>query len=189
MTNAAIRRKILELLYENRVEHPYNRMTPGEFKEAMTIGLKELHFNIIYLEEKGYVELQKPLEGTIFVTARITAKGVDIVENEYDLNVFFPEGSSAVPSSLDLRARFDNLLDAAKTLTGLSAEPKELLIEELIRIRDELASREPGYSVIKENADRVRQRSSEVWQKLSEILNDPAIARALGNAARKELGM
>lgn len=188
MTNAAIRRKILELLYESSAEHPYNRVTPKELREAMGIGLRELHFNMVYLEEKGYVELQQPLEGTIFVTARITAKGIDIVENEYEINVLFPAEPAPAQASPDLDAMFDGLFRAAQNTGGLSDDSRELLVEELKQIHNELASGRPSYAVVKLNADRVRQRSSDIWQKLSEILKDPAVARTLGDAARKELG-
>lgn len=187
VTNAAIRRKILELLYQSSAEHPYNRMTPKEFRDAMGIGLRELHFNMVYLEEKGYVELQQPLEGTIFVTARITAKGIDIVENEYEINVLFPAEPAPAHASPDLDAMFDGLFRAAQSTDGISDDSRELLVEELKQIHNELASGSPGYAVVKLNADRVRQRSFDIWQKLSEILKDPAFARALGIAARKEL--
>ncbi len=75
------------LLYQ---EHPYYRITPREFMEAMNISLKKLNFNIVYLEEKGLLELQKPLEGNIFVGARITPSGIDLVEDEDQFNDLYP---------------------------------------------------------------------------------------------------
>ena len=188
MTNAELRRKIMALLYESCTDNPYSRVTPKEFKETLGVGLKELHFNMIYLEEKGYVELQQPFEGTMFVTARITAKGIDVVENEYELNVFLPAAGAAAKSALDLDASFNGLIAAARNAAGLSDDSQELLIEELNEIRRELASGKPGYAAVKANVDRVRQRSFEIGQRLSEILKDPVLARALANAAREELG-
>jgi len=78
------------MLYTCFTEHPYHRITPKEFTESLGVTQKVLDFNIIYLEEKGYVELQKPLEGSIFVGARITTKGIDLVEDTNQLNVLFP---------------------------------------------------------------------------------------------------
>lgn len=94
MTNHELRRKILQMLYICFTEHPYHRITPKEFTENLAITQKILDFNIIYLEEKGYVELQKPLEGSIFVGARITPKGIDLVEDKKRLNAQFPTDST-----------------------------------------------------------------------------------------------
>ena len=86
MTNIELRKKILELLYERFQEHPYNRITPKELVEITGVDLKTLHFNVVYLEEKGYLELQKPVDGTVFVSARITAEGIDLVEDVEHFN-------------------------------------------------------------------------------------------------------
>ena len=79
------------MLYRCFTEHPYHRITPKEFTEDLGVTQRVLDFNIVYLEEKGYVELQKPLEGSIFVGARITPKGIDLVEDNDKLNTLFPQ--------------------------------------------------------------------------------------------------
>lgn len=187
MANADIRRKILQMLYESFTEHPYNRITPNEFKETLSIGLKELHFNMIYLEEKGYVELSKPLEGSVFVGARITPRGIDLVEDECELNVLFPVQPAARHVSDDALKKFDALAQQATELPHLSNDSKELVVEELNSIRDELTKDQPLYSTIKKNVDRVKDRTPEIWQKLIEVIKEPAIARLLSEAARNEL--
>jgi len=189
VTNTEIRRKILQILYESFTEHPYNRITPKEFKEMLGIGLRELHFNIIYLEEKDYVELSKPLEGSVFAGARITPKGIDLVEDECEINVLFPVQCSASPISNDILKRFDSLLQETGEITDLSNDSKELVIEELKRIQTELKKNEPSYSEIKMNVDRIRERNLIIWQKLIDIIRDPAVARTLSNAAKNELGI
>ncbi len=78
------------MLYACYTEHPYHRITPKEFIEQLGVTQKELDFNIVYLEEKGFVELQKPLEGSIFVGARITPIGIDLVEDKEKLGGLFP---------------------------------------------------------------------------------------------------
>ena len=90
MDSRLLRRKILTMLYACFTEHPYRRITPKEFIEELSVTHKELDFNIVYLEEKGFLELQKPLEGNIFVGARITPKGIDLVEDRDKLNDLFP---------------------------------------------------------------------------------------------------
>jgi hypothetical protein len=187
MSNSEIRRKILQMLYDSFTEHPYNRTTPKEFKETMDIGLKELHFNIIYLEEKGYVELSKPLEGSVFVGARITPRGVDLVEDECEFDVLFPQQPIAHQVSTDMLQRFDVLTERANESPGLSGDSKELIREELKSIRDELTKNQPAYSIIKKNVDRIKNRTPEIWHELIEMLREPAISRLLSDAARREL--
>ncbi len=189
MTNADIRRKILQMLYGSLMEHPYNRITPKEFKESLGIGLKELHFNIIYLEEKGYVELSKPLEGSIFVGARITPRGVDLIEDEYEFNVLFPERTTTAGVSDKILEQFDVLTKQASEMPDLSDDSKELIIEELKSIRVELNKKEPLYSEIKKNVDRIKNRNPDISRELMKILREPAIARILSHAAKNELGI
>jgi hypothetical protein len=189
VTNTAIRRRILETLYESFKEHPYNRIGAKEFQEILGIKLKELHFNIIYLEEKGYVELQKPLEGSLFVGARITPKGIDIVEDEYQMNVLFPEPGIAEPTHVTVIEELDRLLDEASRSNRHSDESRELIIEEIRGIKIELSKSEPSYLAIKNYVDRLKERNLEIYQKLLAIIKDPAIARLLSNSAKKELGI
>jgi hypothetical protein len=187
--NTAIRRKILEMLYDSIRKHPYNRVTPNEFKESLGIDLRDLHFNIIYLEEKGLLELQKPLEGSLFVGARITPKGIDLVEDEYQMNVFFPQelAKPHIPDSIF--HRLDSLIEETEGLETPSPDSRELIIEELKEIQSELKSKDPSYSRIKGFVDRLKERNMEVWQKLMGIIKDPAVARVLSAAAEKELGI
>jgi hypothetical protein len=189
VTNAGIRRNILKTLYERFTEHPYNRVSAKEFKEALDISLKELHFNIIYLEEKGFVELQKPLEGSIFVGARITPKGIDIVEDEYQMDILFPEGVPEEPAPAMVFVEVDRLIAEVEKLNGCSTESKELIIEEVKGIKLELSKSEPSYLAVKKYADHLKERNYEVYQKLLAIIKNPAVARLLSNAARKELGI
>jgi hypothetical protein len=90
MKDIEIRRRILEMVYERFKEHPYYQITPKEFTEDLDISIEQLSYNIVYLEEKGFLELAKPLEGSIFVGARITAMGIDLVENQEKFDLTFP---------------------------------------------------------------------------------------------------
>ena len=187
--NTVIRRKILEILYDSIRKHPYNRVTPKEFKESLGINLEELHFNIIYLEEKGLLELQKPLEGSLFVGARITPKGIDLVEDEYQMNVFFPQGLATPHIPESIFQKLDALIKETENWEAPSPDSKELIIEELKEILSELKSKEPSYARIKGLVDRLKERNFEVWQNLMDTIKDPAVARVLSKAANRELGI
>jgi hypothetical protein len=74
-------------------------------------------------------------------------------------------------------------------LADLSSDSKELIIEELRSIKNELRKDEPVYSEIKKNVDRIRNRHHLIWQKMIEIIREPAVAKVLSKAAKNELGI
>jgi len=189
VTNQEVRRRILEILYERFTEHPYNRVTPSEFKEMMNIGLKDLHFNMIYLEEKSYVELQKPLEGSVFVGARITPKGIDLVEDEYQMAVFFPEQPSEISLPVKVIEEFDRLIDEIDKSQEIGPEQKELIAEEIKEIKLELGKSEPSYTVVSDFVKRLRDRNFDAYSKLMNIIKDPTVAKLLSTAAKRNLGI
>jgi hypothetical protein len=189
VTNQEIRRKILEILYESFVEHPYNRVTPSEFKEMIKIGLKDLHFNMIYLEEKGYVELQKPLEGSVFVGARLTSKGIDLVEDEYQMAVFFPEEAAELSVPARALEELNSLIDETNKSAEFGPDLKELITEEIKEIKLELTNSQPSFSRIRDYMNRLKERNFEVYQKVVNIIKEPTVAKILSNAAKRELGI
>lgn len=151
------------MLYESFKDHPYGRITPKEFQESLNISLKELRFNAIYLEEKGLIELQKPLEGSLFVGARATPKGIDIVEDEYQLDIFFPapDKNQVIPASV-----FENIIKLVSEVGAsdeIATEQKEVIIEEIKDVQSELQKPEPSYSLLKRTIDRLKERNSAVY--------------------------
>ncbi len=187
MTNIEIRRKILEMAYERFKDHPYYRITPKELKEVLNIDLKTLNFNIVYLEEKGYVELQKPLEGSLFVGARITSKGVDLVEDEYQLDVTFPVDKDTSAMQINIFKEFNLLIDKISESEKISSDTKEIIIEEIREIQKELKKIEPSYGRVKLFLDRVRQHHYEVGELVMALLKNPVIFNILEKSAKKEL--
>ncbi len=187
MTNIEIRRKILIMAYEKFKEHPYYRITPKEFKEALNIDLKTLNFNIVYLEEKGYIELQKPLEGSLFVGARITSKGVDLVEDDYQFDITFPVTSDTSAMQINIFKEFNLLVDKVNTDEKISGDIKEILIEEIREIQKELKKIEPSYNRVKLFLDKVRQHDFEIGEQVMALLKNPVIFNILEKSAKKEL--
>jgi len=186
MTISALRRKILEMVYERFKEHPYYRITPKEFKESLNISLKELHYNIIYLEEKGLIELQKPLEGSIFVGARITPKGIDLVEDEYQFDIMFPLSRQEKPV-MNTSHEFNTLIKDIESTDSMSHELREIIIEEIKDIHNELTGGEPSYSRVKNLIGKIKERNNEIYEKVMTIIRHPSITRILNESARKEL--
>ncbi|MCX7994478.1 MAG: hypothetical protein N3A65_01730 [candidate division WOR-3 bacterium] len=187
MTNIEIRRKILEMVYEKFKEHPYYRITPKEFKEALNIDLKTLNFNIVYLEEKGYIELEKPLEGSLFVGARITSKGIDLVEDEYQFDITFPVDKDTSAMQINVYKEFNLLIEKISTDEKISSNTKEILIEEIREIQKELKKIEPSYNRVKTFLDKIRQHNFEIGNQVLALLKNPVIFDVLAKSAKKEL--
>ncbi|MGD8979925.1 MAG: hypothetical protein PVH23_07630, partial [candidate division WOR-3 bacterium] len=170
-------------------EPPSGRITPKELLEKLNIGLKELQFNTIYLEEKGFIELQKPLEGNLFVGARITPEGIDIVEDEYQLNILFPASDTAKEIPTSVFESLTTLIDGINDSGTLNEEEKEIITEEIKEVREELKKSELSYSHVKKSMDRLKERDPEFYERLLVILKDPTVAHFLNISARKELGI
>ncbi len=189
MTDVEIRRKILELIYERFKEHPYYIVTPEEFEKALNIGLKTLNYNIIYLEEKGYVELQKPLEGNIFVGARITSKGVDLIEDEYQFNIVFPDGLTETSTQLAIFKEFDGLISRLESLndTEIDKNLKDIIIEEIKEVQKELKKIEPSYLKIKNLLTKIKENNSDIGDKVMVIIKNPIVTKILIASAKKEI--
>jgi hypothetical protein len=187
MTNPEIRRRILEIAYQRFQENPYYRITPAEFKEALNINIKDLHFNIVYLEEKGYLELQKPVEGTLFITARITVKGIDLVEDEYQLNMAFPVKKDTAKVQINVFKEFDLIVDKINASDAIGANTRELIIEEVREIQKELKKIKPSYGRVKAVLDQIKQRDADVGRDVVTVLDNPVINQILTESAKKEL--
>jgi hypothetical protein len=187
MTNPEIRRKILEFAYKHYQENPYYRIIPNEFKDHLNIHLKELHFNIVYLEEKGYLELQKPIEGSLFVSARITARGIDLVEDEYQMEVHFPNQQGTAQVQINVFKEFDLIVDKINHSDVIGKNTKELIIEEVREIQKELKKIHPSYGRIKEVLGKLRGRDEETGQDVITVLKNPVVSQLLAESAKKEL--
>jgi len=87
-----LRRCIIELLYRQFMDFPYALLDLESIAEHCEVEAKLLNWNIVYLEKCGYVELGKSIEALPFVacSASITAPGIDLVEDEEQLNARFP---------------------------------------------------------------------------------------------------
>ena len=94
-----LRRLILDLLYAAFKEHPYAQTELSEIEQACHTDTKALNWNIVYLEKCGYVELGKSIDCPPFVacSAAITARGIDLIENEMEYNRRFPVVEDGTP--------------------------------------------------------------------------------------------
>jgi len=87
-----LRSCILETLYEQFKEYPYAQVEPGQIMEICRTDAKELNWNLVYLEKCGLVELGRSYDSPPFIACSVglTARGIDLIENEEAFNSRFP---------------------------------------------------------------------------------------------------
>ena len=87
-----IRRCIMTTLYQYFTQVPYAAIELSQIALDCHVSPAELNWNIVYLEKSGLVELSKSYAEPPFVSssAVITAEGINLVENEVQLDQRFP---------------------------------------------------------------------------------------------------
>ena len=86
-----LRRCILEKLYELFKDYPYATVELKQIEEACQTDAKALNWNIVYLEKCEFVELGKSIECPPYIasSATLTAKGIDLIEDQAEVNRLF----------------------------------------------------------------------------------------------------
>jgi len=75
----------------------------SQIKEECHTNTRDLNWNIVYLEKCGYIELSKSFSCPPFIasSAIITAKGIDIVEDENGFYKRFSAEYDEKPDEVD----------------------------------------------------------------------------------------
>lgn len=135
----AMRGRILRILYERYLEDPLASLEPCDFFDRHGFLWDDLSTNIHYLHDSGLVELIIGYAPPMFSIARITAKGVDLVENFYEFNLRFPPLNAADGDPLaGLPALVERLAEQVH-LTALDGEMRRTLQRDALYLREELA--------------------------------------------------
>jgi hypothetical protein len=89
---SALRRRILELLYDRFRAFPYASTELELLEDQCNTSCRELNWNLVYLEKSGLLELAKTPESFPYVAsgAALTARGIDLVEDETEFDRKFP---------------------------------------------------------------------------------------------------
>lgn len=135
----SVRRRLLQVLYARYVERPLEMTSPREFEESSDFTPDELAFNMHYLHDSGLVELMMGYHPRLFNAARITAKGIDLVENRFEFDRRFPPEPSDNENALyRIPLLLEELLEEAE-LCGLGREQRMGLLRDIHFLRDEMA--------------------------------------------------
>lgn len=173
---------MLEMVYACFKEHPYNRITPRDFTETLHITQSEVNFHAVYLEEKGLLELQKPLEGNVFVGARITPQGIDLCEDEYRLDVMFPAADERKPIPDNVFLALDALAAETKQRKDIAPDDADIILHGIDAIKQELRNDSPRFSIVKKHVDGIMKKHAATAQAVVILLKAPPVTRVLYNS-------
>ncbi len=135
----AIRRWILEMLYERYLENPTEMLGPEDFLGTELVDKRQLATNIHYLYDKELVELITGYNPPLFVATRITPKGIDLVENRREFDLLFPAYPAGIEEeTAELLETMEQLVVEAD-LTPLEGDTRKCLLRDIQYLRDEFA--------------------------------------------------
>ncbi len=127
------------MLYARYLENPLDMLDPEDFLEGGKMGRKDLVVNMHYLGDRGLVELMMGYSPPMFAAVRITADGIDLIENRFAFNLRFPPAPGhAEEASADLPRLLESLVEEAD-FSPLDGEARQSLLRDVQFLRDELA--------------------------------------------------
>ncbi len=135
----SVRRVLLTTLYQAYFEDPLNVLSPDDFFHHEAVDRESLVANMHYLNDRGLVELKMGYQPPLFASARITADGIDLVENEFEFELRFPsEMSAAELTVVSIPYIVERLVEESE-LAPLDGEARRALLRDVQFLRDEVA--------------------------------------------------
>jgi hypothetical protein len=133
-----VRRQLLALLYDQYRRDPMKMLNPEELVAA-GVAKEALLFNVHYLGDRGLVELMRSYYPPYFSSVRLTAAGVDLVENRYAFDLQFPPAPEDDAAGLaEIPYLVERLLEEAE-ISPLDGEARKCLLRDVQFLRDEVA--------------------------------------------------
>jgi hypothetical protein len=193
VTDNELRHQILELLHKSAQQDPLTLgLDRARMKEHLQVPENQMDFNIFYLRDKRLIELLQCM-GTPWVLAKITAFGIDVIEDKDRFKVEFPfiqtniqqiQGDvnapviQAVGSQVNFDQQVTYAFNQAQTIVesreGISPEQKEEIKEQLRRLEEELKSQEPDAGNIQKLWKWLKQNASWVVPTLTTVILEGA---------------
>jgi hypothetical protein len=135
----SVRRRILTILYERYIADPLEMLAPEDVLEDGTVQREDLLANIHYLGDRGLVELMIGYNPPMFAAVRITADGMDLVENRFEFNLRFPPALGELEETMAGVPLLMERLVAEADFSALDGERRTCLLRDIQYLRDELA--------------------------------------------------
>jgi len=134
-----VRRAILELLYHAYLDDPLRMVEPEAFYACAPIKPENIVPNMHYLNDRKLVEMMMGYTPPMFSAVRITAAGIDLVEDRYNFNLQFPAGA---PDGGEAECAIPHLVEhlvAQGDLSPLEGRIRRQLLNDIQFLREELA--------------------------------------------------
>jgi hypothetical protein len=121
------------------MQTPLDMLSPTDFVNDADIPRDQLLINIHYLHDSGLVELMIGYTPQSFNATRITAKGIDLIENPYQFDMRFPREPESDQSTLSqLILLVENLVEDAD-LAPTNGETRHRIQRDVQTLRIELS--------------------------------------------------
>ncbi|MBI5093245.1 MAG: hypothetical protein HZB26_12500 [Candidatus Hydrogenedentes bacterium] len=134
----SVRRRLLTILYEHYNRDPLEMLTPEDLLEDGSVQRGDLLCNAFYLHDRGLVELMIGYNPPMFAAARITYKGIDLVENPFEFNLQFPPAPDEAEQAMaEVPFLLERLVQEAD-FSALDGELRRCLLRDVQYLRDEL---------------------------------------------------
>jgi len=168
-----VRAAILKQLYDLAKNHPRAWTLEKSIANELGLTLEEAIFHLEYLEQKGFIKYQKTLDRSGGGMVKITALGIDAIENpeQFVKNAPFLQQLiiyGNVVNSTILQA------ESIKIRNGLNRIIEQVddaeirkLIEELIA---ESYQEKPDGNKIKDVFSKIKQKAPEIAEKIGPIV-------------------
>jgi hypothetical protein len=135
----SVRRRILLVLYDHYQEDPLQMLSPEELMEHGGLLREDLSANIHYLFDRGLVEMMTGYNPPMFAAVRMTADGIDLVENAHEFSRRYPPSAEELEGKMaEAPMLLDRLAEEAD-FAPLDGDARACLLRDINYLRDELA--------------------------------------------------
>ena len=139
LIHKSIRRTLLTTLYERYMADPAEMLEPAAFLADGTLGKHPLLVNMQYLADRGLVELMRGYDPSQFAAVRITANGIDLVENQFEFDRQIPpHPNAAEQGAADLPVLIEQLQHEAD-ICDLDGVARNAFLDDVAYLRNEIA--------------------------------------------------
>lgn len=168
-----VRSAILKLLYDLERKNPRAWTNENSIAKELGLTLDEVIFHLEYLEQKGFIKYQRTLNGHGYGLVRITAVGIDAVENP---ELFVNQAPflqqliiyGDVVNSTIMQA------ESIKIRNGLNRIAEQVDNEEIRKLIEELIAEsyqeKPDANKIKDIYGKIKQKAPEIAEKILPIV-------------------
>lgn len=132
----ALRRMILELLYQAYLDDPLRMVEPETFFASPPLDRENIVPNMHYLADRKLVEMMLGYAPPMFAAVRITAAGIDLVEHRFQFNLEFP-ATQGGPDS-EIPALLERLVEEGDFLP-IDGLARRQLLGDIQFLREELS--------------------------------------------------